>query len=157
MASQRLKTYLDANHTPYLSIHHTPAYTSQEIAEAAHISGKRLAKTVIVDLGDRHAMVVVPASSHINFMALRRSLHNKHVTLSSERDFKQDFPDCATGMMPPFGNIYNMETYVAETLAQDDVIAFNAGVDDEIIEIAYRDYESLVHPQVLSGIAVTSQ
>ena len=51
--------------------------------------------------------------------------------------------------MPPFGNLYEMDTYVAETLTEDETIAFNAGTHKELVKLAYKDFEKLVHPKVL--------
>ena len=60
------------------------------------------------------------------------------------------FPDCEVGAMPPFGNLYGMDVYVTPGLAADERIAFNAGTHTEVFQMAYRDFERLVHPRVLS-------
>ncbi len=153
MPCPSLKNYLDKYHIPYLSIQHAPAPTAQEIAHEAHISGKLFAKPVIIKISELYAMVVIPANRHLNFEALRRTLREENLGLSSESEFMHCFPDCAAGMMPPLGNIYNMETYLSDRMKQDGIIAFNAGVDDELVQISYHDYEALVHPKILIGIA----
>ena len=51
--------------------------------------------------------------------------------------------------MPPFGNLYGMKVYVAEILAEDEEIAFNAGSHTELIKLAYKDFEKLVQPEKL--------
>ena len=51
--------------------------------------------------------------------------------------------------MPPFGNLYGLDVYVAETLAEDEEIAFNAGSHSELIKMAYKDYEMLAKPKVM--------
>ena len=50
--------------------------------------------------------------------------------------------------MPPFGNLYGMEVFVAESLAEDEEIAFNAGSHTELIKMAYNDFERLVKPKI---------
>ena len=50
MPVKKLKEYLDKEKIKYVSIVHSPAYTAQEVAASAHITGKELAKTVIVQL-----------------------------------------------------------------------------------------------------------
>ena len=52
--------------------------------------------------------------------------------------------------MPPFGNLYGMEVYVAEALSKDEEIAFNAGSHTEVIRMGYHDFERLVQPKVVS-------
>ena len=51
--------------------------------------------------------------------------------------------------MPPFGNLYDMDVYVEEALSWDDEIGFNAGTHSEIVKLAYKDFETLVHPRSL--------
>ena len=52
--------------------------------------------------------------------------------------------------MPPFGNLYGMEVFVAGSLAENEEIVFNAGSHTEVIKLAYHDFERLVQPNVLS-------
>jgi len=49
--------------------------------------------------------------------------------------------------MPPFGNIYGIEVYVAESLAEEEEIAFNACSHTELIKMKYSDFEKLVRPK----------
>jgi Ala-tRNA(Pro) deacylase len=51
--------------------------------------------------------------------------------------------------MPPFGNLFNMDVVVAEALAEDEEIAFNAGTHRELVMMQYKDFERLVSPTVL--------
>jgi Ala-tRNA(Pro) deacylase len=51
--------------------------------------------------------------------------------------------------MPPFGNLYGMSVYVEPHLAEDDHIAFNAGSHTELISMAYKDFDRLVHPKLV--------
>ena len=51
--------------------------------------------------------------------------------------------------MPPFGNVYDMDVYVADSLAEDEEIAFNAGSHTQLVRMAYRDFERLAAPKML--------
>lgn len=149
MPNKALKEFLDNHHVKYMSINHSPGYTAQEIAAAAHISGKQMAKTVIVKIGNQFAMVVLPASEHVNFTVLKE-FAGKNVDLAKESDFKGKFPECEVGAMPPFGNLYGMPVYVSNHLGDFDQIVFNGGTHSELIKLAYRDFERLVHPEVIT-------
>ncbi len=149
MPVQKLKQFLDENQVKYVSISHSKAYTAQEVAASAHIKGKELAKTVIVKLDNATAMAVLPASYHVDLELLREAAGASRAALATESEFKGMFPDCETGAMPPFGNLYGMDVYVAEALAEDAEIAFNAGSHTELIRMAYKDFERLVQPKVL--------
>jgi Ala-tRNA(Pro) deacylase len=149
MPSKKLKEFLDNNKVKYTSIKHSPAYTAQEIAARSHTSGKEMAKTVMVKIDNKMAMAVLPASYKIDFEALMEVTGSDNIDLASEEEFKYMFPDCEIGAMPPFGNLYDLSVYVAEKLAEDEEISFNAGTHSELIRMTYKDFEQLVKPEVL--------
>ena len=149
MPSQKLKDFLDRSSVKYVSITHSKAYTAQEIAAMAHVPGKALAKTVLVWVDDTMSMAVLPASYRVDKEQLREALRVDFVDLANEWEFRDRFPDCELGAMPPFGNLYGLDVYVAETLAEDEEIAFNAGTHTELIRMMYGDFERLVKPKVV--------
>jgi Ala-tRNA(Pro) deacylase len=107
-----------------------------------------LAKTVIVKLDGTLAMAVLPASDTVNFERLKAAAGARTVALANEQDFQGRFPECEVGAMPPFGNLYGLDVWVAARLAEDAEIAFNAGDHTELIRMAYRDFDHLVQPKV---------
>ncbi len=149
MPANKLKEFLDSQQIKYVTIAHSVAYTAQGIAALTHTSGKELAKTVIVKIDDGLAMAVLPASCHVDVARLQAATRAKTVILAKEREFKDRFPECETGAMPPFGNLYQMPVFVDESLTQDKEIAFNASSHRELIRLAYADFERLVKPTVL--------
>lgn len=149
MAIKALKDYLDNQHVKYTCINHSPAFTAQEIAAAAHISGKQLAKTVIVKMGKQFAMVVLPANEHVNFTSLKDLVKGVQIDLAKESEFKAKFPECEVGAAPPFGNLFGMPVFVSSHLSDHDQIIFNSGSHSELMKLAYRDFERLVHPEVI--------
>ena len=149
MPVQALKNFLDQNGVKYVVISHSPAFTAQEIAAKAHISGEEVAKTVIVKIDDRLAMAVLPASLKVDLPELQQAIGAGRIEIAKEEEFRSRFPECDLGAMPPFGNLYGMDVYVADNLVEDKEIAFNAGSFTELIKLAYSDFERLVHPRVL--------
>jgi Ala-tRNA(Pro) deacylase len=153
MPSQKIKKFLDEQKVKYVSITHSPAYTAQEVAQSAHVPGRIMAKTVIVDMDGAMAMVVLPATRKIVLQDLRDITGSDRLKLATEDAFRQKFPDCETGAMPPFGNLYEMDVYAAESLGESGEIAFNAGTHTEVIKMAHSDFERLVKPRVMSFTA----
>ena len=143
-----MKEFLDENGVKYVTFQHSPAYTAQEIAQSAHVPGKNLAKIVMLRVDDEMAMAVVPASHQVNLESLKDAANANMVELANEQEFKGMFPDCETGAMPPFGNLYNMNVFVSKALAEDEAIAFNAGTHTELVGLAYQDFERLVQPKL---------
>jgi len=149
MSLQKLKNFLDQKKVKYVTIRHSPAFTAQETAAAAHIPGKEMAKTVMVKIDGEMSMVVLPASMKVDFVRLLEATGAQVVELAQEREFRDLFPDCELGTMPPFGNLYGLKTFVAEELTEDEEIGFNAGSATEIMKLVYQDYEETVEPRVL--------
>ena len=149
MPVKRLKEFLDTNNIKYVIISHSRVFTAQETATSAHISGKELAKTVMVKIDGKMAMAVLPASYKVDFDLLKKTTGSSKVEIASEKEFKDLFPECEVGAMPPFGNLYGMDVFVAKSLAEDEEIAFNAGSHRELVKMAYKDFERLVKPKVM--------
>lgn len=149
MPATRVVDYLDSNHIHYATMQHPVAYTAHQVASLAHIPEKEVAKTVMIKVDGDLAMAVVPASHDVDLEMLEAMLQANRVRLSGEPEFRRKFPDCETGAMPPFGNLYGLAVYVDESLTKDDEIAFEAGSHRELIRMGYRDFESLVKPTVL--------
>jgi Ala-tRNA(Pro) deacylase len=148
MPLTKLRVFLDNYNVPYVVISHSVAYTAQGIAALAHIPGKELAKTVIIKLENELAMAVLPASYLVDTVMLRAA-GARTVEIATEREFRDRFPDCEVGAMPPFGNLYGMKVFVDTSLTRDKEIAFNAGSHRELVRMAFDDFVRLVEPKIL--------
>ena len=157
MPISKLVDFLNKQNIKYVTIAHSTAYTAQEIAALTHTPGKELAKTVIVKIDGNLTMVVLPSSYKCDLSLLRAAIGAKTVELANESEFTARFPECETGAMPPFGNLYGMAVYVDQRLTQDKEIAFNAGSHNELVRLSYKDFESLTRPTVLDLAAATSR
>lgn len=149
MPLETLRNFLDTNAVKYVLMEHSPAYTAQELAALAHVPGKDWAKTVMVKLDGKMAMAVVPASSRVVFDLLREASGAKAAELATEQEFKDLCPGCEVGAMPPFGNLFGMDVFVDEALAEDAEIAFNAGTHTEVVRLPFADFERLAKPKVV--------
>ena len=148
MPLSKLRKFLDSQHIRYLVISHSLAYTAQGIAALTHVSGKKLAKTVIVKIDGILAMAAGPASLHVDLDRLRSLTGAQTVEIASEQEFKDAFPDCETGAMPPFGNLYDMAVYADASLAENEEITFSAGTHRELVRMNWYDMVRLVNPLV---------
>jgi Ala-tRNA(Pro) deacylase len=149
MPAARIKDYLETQRVPYRTIQHRPVYTTQEVAAVTHIPGQEVAKSVLVWIDGDLTQVVVPAADRVSLDLLREETGARRIELASERDFRDKFPGCEVGAMPPLGNLYGLKVLVAAALSRDEEIAFNAGTHTEVIRIKYADFDRLVHPRVV--------
>lgn len=147
MNEQRLQSYLHEQQVPYEIIHHARAITARTTAASAHIRNNMLAKTVMVKLDGRLAMVVLPASQRVHLGLLRHVTGSNTAELALESEFCDHFPDCEVGAMPPFGHLYGMEVYVDDRLATDQDVAFNAGTHTDLMRMSFKEFERLEAPK----------
>jgi len=146
---KRIISFLKENAVKFTLSKHPKAYTAQRAAANAHIPGKNFIKTIVVKIDGKMALAVLPANDRIGFHEFARQLHARKVGLASEDEFRNHFPDSETGGMPPFGNLYNMETYISSDLVDNDEIAFNACNHIDTITMKFEDYNNLVSPVVV--------
>ncbi len=148
MPSARLLRFLSENHVDYRLVEHTNAYAARDVANRAGISQAVFAKTVLVRIDGKPAMVVLPADSRIDFALLRATAGAAEVTLCPQGECELSFPDCEPGAMPPLGPLYELEVYVSGNLLRADRIAFNAGTHTEVVTMPFADFQRLVRPKV---------
>jgi Ala-tRNA(Pro) deacylase len=146
--SRTLKEYLDREHVHYDVLPHPEAFRALAIAHVLHTPEKEMAKVVIVKVENRFVMTVLPAGWIVDLHRLRDVFMTNHVRLATEEEFKDLFPDCELGAMPPFGILYGLSVYVDHSLTEDDQIVFQAGSHSEAIRMRYLDFAALVFPVV---------
>ncbi|MGH8074737.1 MAG: aminoacyl-tRNA deacylase [Lysobacter sp.] len=149
MLSPRLHNFLDEHHAPYATLTHDRTVTAQATASATHIGAGHFAKTVMIKVDGQLAMMVMPAPYRVDLTRLSRALGGPEVELAEETEFRDAFPDCELGAMPPFGHLYGMQVYIDSRLAQQPQIAFNAGSHTDTVRMSYAEFERLAEPELL--------
>jgi Ala-tRNA(Pro) deacylase len=150
MISTKLQDYLDNASVAYTRHGHSPAYTSQEIARAVHVPGRQMVKSVMLKADEGPlVMAVLSANDTANLDVLKEQIGCQVLRLAREDEFRDAFPTCEAGAMPPFGNIFDITTYCEANLSRNRDIAFNAGTHDETIQLAFADYERLANPKLV--------
>ena len=142
----RLDEFLSRNHVSFERLRHPSTYTANRIAQALHVPGRKMAKSVLVRTNHGYMLVVLPASCRIDLDQLRQELGEPEVELATEDEIEQLFSDCERGAMPPFGSLYHLPTVVDEALAQDEIV-FEGQDHEEAVKMAYEDFESIEHPR----------
>jgi Ala-tRNA(Pro) deacylase len=144
----KLDELLSSHHIPFERLHHRPVYTANRVAQALHVPGREMAKTVLLRTGRGYMLAVLPATHRVDLERVRQDLGDEKVEMASEEEMDRLFPDCERGAMPPFGSLYHLSTLVDESLTKDELIVFEAHNHEDAIRMSYRDYESLEHPRM---------
>jgi Ala-tRNA(Pro) deacylase len=145
---ERMEKYLRENGVGFQVQTHKQAFTMQEVAAALHVPGNQVAKVVIVCADKDKVMLVLPAPYRINVDQVRDMVGAKRIRLAKEEEFADLFPDCATGAMPPFGNLYGVPVYIDRSMSEEPDMVFRIGTHRETMKIAYADFVRLAQPVV---------
>jgi Ala-tRNA(Pro) deacylase len=142
MIPNQIIQYLEERKVPYERRTHRRALTAQEVAAAMHVTGYRVAKSVIVEAGGKTWIAVLPAAELVDEERLAAVL-GAPVRFVNEQEFTELFPECEPGAEPPFGGLYGLPVVVDSTLAKADRIVFRAGSHEEALELRYQDFAAL--------------
>lgn len=145
---QRIRDYLDSQNVPYETLHHSQAFTAQEVAHSLHVSGKKCVKAVAASGDNKLILVVMPASHRLNFQELRAALKANQLEMLVERELVELFPDCDLGAVPPLGNLYGIEVWVDRAVANAEKILFCAGTHEDCIRMRYSDFAKVTRPRL---------
>ncbi|MFC1767664.1 aminoacyl-tRNA deacylase [Candidatus Margulisiibacteriota bacterium] len=146
---KRLKEFLVKNKIKYEAKRHKEVFTAQEVAAVQHVSGDAMAKVVIVKSGNKMGMLVLPASHRVDFKKVKQVLGTGSVKLATEKEFKDAFPDCEVGAMPPFGSFYSIPVLADKALGKSETIVFRAGSHKDTVKMKLGDYAKLEKPVVV--------
>jgi Ala-tRNA(Pro) deacylase len=143
-----IATYLKDKGVRFEMHDHPPAYTAQEMAAEEHVSGKMIAKAVVVQADGKYALCALPANCKLDMRKVAKALKCKAVRLADESEMAKLFPDVEVGAEPPLGNLWDLPTVVDMHLAADEEIVFQGGTHRNAVRMRYEDYFTLTHPAV---------
>jgi len=143
---QRIRDYLDSQNVPFETIHHSQAFTAQDVAHCLHVSGKKCVKAVVAEGDGKTVLVVALASHRLNFEELKAALRVHHLEMLVESELVGIFPDCDVGAIPPIGNLYGLEVWVDRSVASIEKIVFCGGTHEDCIRMRYSDFARVTRP-----------
>ena len=138
-----VQTCLSEAGVQYEIIEHPRTSNSTHTAEAAHVSGAWLAKSVVIEDGERYLMAVVPATHHVDLGALHRRL-GREIGLATEEEVAKLFADCEPGAVPPFGQLYGIETILDEAFVEAADVYFEGGDHRALVHVNGGDFLKLM-------------
>jgi Ala-tRNA(Pro) deacylase len=131
---------------------HGPASSSAKRARNARVTGRRVAKAVLLQAGNSFVVAVLPASSQIDLDKLSQVLGFaiSDVRLATSDELLAMFPDCEPGVVPPFGRLYGLSTLVDSGFSEGGDIVVSANTRHEGLWMHFRDFQALERPEQAS-------
>jgi Ala-tRNA(Pro) deacylase len=142
--SPTLKQYLDEHHVMYDTTRHRRTVSSSRTAQAAHVRGDTLVKSVILkDDAGRFVLAAMPATHRLDIGKLDRQLH-RSLGLATETELAELFRDCDLGAIPPVGSAYGVETVMDDSLTEPADVYFEAGDHEELVHMSSEQFRLLM-------------
>lgn len=149
----KVRILLEQENIGYEVLEHTLAFTALEIAQAQHIPGHQVVKSVVVNADRNWILCVLPATHKIDFDKLKAAFSFQDVFLANEGRVASLFPGCEVGAMPPFGRLAGIAVYVDSDLKENETVTFNAGTHTDMLKIRFKDFLRIEKP-VLGDFSV---
>jgi Ala-tRNA(Pro) deacylase len=132
----------------YQTLYHAPAFTAQRRAHYLHLPGRQVAKAILLAGSQGPLLAVLPATHQIDTDLLAHALGGS-VRLANEAEIAERFPDCEWGVVPPFGAHYGLSIVLEDSVAPDDLIAFETTARAIAVRMRCADFEHLEKPRRL--------
>jgi Ala-tRNA(Pro) deacylase len=157
MVPQRIVDYLESKQVPFARHPHGRAIPAQQVAHSIHITGHRMAKTVLFEADGERWMAVLPAPALVDTDRLGEILDKSRVRLLDEEEFAGLFPNCEVGAEPPFGSLFGIPVLMDDSLREQEHMVVRAGSHDEVLELRTEDFERLERPRAGTFAVVPEQ
>ncbi len=138
MIPRTIEAHLHEHHAGSEPRFHFRAVTAQRLAAAEHISGRRVAKPVVVRLDGRLALCVISAAERLDLTALEQAT-GAPARLAAEDEFAELFQPCEAGAEPPLG-LFGLPIYVDAELSRQRTILMRAGTHEDAVEVDTNEW-----------------
>lgn len=135
--------YLRERNVAFETLVHPPAFTAQRRARLLHVSGRQVAKAVLLVTPTRRLVAVLPACARLDLAAIAGHL-GESVRLADDDELAETFAECERGAASAFGRRVGVATLIDAAL--DGLILFEADRHFLSIRMRCADFEQVENP-----------
>jgi CheY-like chemotaxis protein len=143
-----LQRILSHHGVRYEEHRHPPVFSAARLAQAEHVSGHRVAKTVFLTADDRPVAVVVPSCDEVDLARVRAVIGCRDLRLATEAEIAGWFKGCEPGTVPPLRLRADERILMDRSLAHLGSIVFPGGTPEDAVAMRFRDWYRMVRPGV---------
>jgi Ala-tRNA(Pro) deacylase len=137
-----LQRYLADKSIQYDEIAHEPTMSATRTAQACHVSGDRVAKSIVLRHDGGYMLAVMPASHHLDLSELRTRF-GSDLEMANESEIRRLFADCATGAVPAVGACYGLDLVIDDSIGKQPEIYMEAGDHETLLHLSHAQYARL--------------
>jgi Ala-tRNA(Pro) deacylase len=150
MIPAMIEQHLRAHHGGYEHHRHTSAVTAQDLAAAEHVSGRRVAKPVVVRVGGELALAVVSAAERVSLGVLEEAT-GAAAELVPEADFAARFEPCDAGAEPPL-SVFGVPIFADEKFLHAARIVMPAGTHEDSVVLDTHEWMRCERVQAIANL-----
>lgn len=139
----RVRQHLENAGIAFDIVAHPRTLSSSKSAEAAHVPGDRLAKTIVVHHEQGYLLAVVPSTHRVELGALQ-AVTDRRLGLATEREIETIFDDCDLGAVPPLGAAYNLPVWLDTSLDEAPEVYFEGGDHMTLVRVTGDAFRALM-------------
>jgi aspartyl-tRNA synthetase len=144
---EQITKLLDDNSMEYKVMEHEPVHTCEEAAKVRGTQLSQGTKALILRADAKYIMAILPGNKELDIERLKKITQAKILELANAQQVKE-VTNCNIGAVPPFGNLFSLETYADNAITQNETIAFNAGSNKKSLQMKVKDLFKLVKPKI---------
>lgn len=139
---RKIIEFLEKRKIKYEILKHRTVYTAFDKAQTLKVSEKIVGKTLVLKINGKLALFLIGANKNLDFNKLKKFA--KKIKLASEKLIKNKLKGVKVGAIPPFGNLWQILTFIDKSLLKEKEIILNGGDYNFSIKIKTKDLLKLM-------------
>jgi Ala-tRNA(Pro) deacylase len=138
----------DQNAVSYKLYDHEPVYTSEQASKVRNVELKSGVKAMLVKTREgKFILADIAADRKIDFAKLQKIAGTKHVRFAT-REEVLSVTKCEPGSVHPLGRLFGVETFLDNSVLENELVNFNIGLLTKSVQIKSVDLLNLMKPEV---------
>ncbi|MBZ9569800.1 YbaK/EbsC family protein [Patescibacteria group bacterium] len=147
----------------YEPIEHRTVYTAHDKAQTLRVSEKIVGKTLVVKMDRNFAIILIGANKILDKTKFKKVVNNrrkklkqkpvKKIGFATETWMKKNLKGVKVGAAPPFGNLWQLPTFIDKSLFKSPKIIISAGDHNFSIKINPNLFKKLIPDLIIGNIS----
>jgi len=130
----------------YKIFDHAPVYTSEEASRIRNVELKTGVKAMLVKTREgKFFLSDMAANRRIDFAKLEGITKSRHIRFAT-REEVLSVTNCEPGSVHPLGRLFGVETYLDNSVLENEFVNFNIGMLTRSVQIKSEDLLRLMKP-----------
>jgi Ala-tRNA(Pro) deacylase len=125
--AKKIIEFLDKNKIKYEKISHRKVFTAYDKAATLRVKPSMIGKTLILKINGDLVITLIPGNRNLDKNKFKKLAKTKRVDFISEKLMKNKFKGVKIGAIPPFGNLWKLQTFIDRNLTNQPKIIVSGG------------------------------